>query len=258
MIELLAEVVAWFDDPASWTGPNGIPARTLEHVLLSGLCVVTAIAVAVPVGLTIGHTGRGALLAVTIANIGRGLPSYALLLMLFPFFGIGFSTAFPALLLLTIPPILTNTYVGVRDVDRDVVEAGRGMGMTELALLRQVELPLALPVIIAGVRTAAVQVVATATLAALVGGGGLGRFIVDGFALQDDGQLVGGAILVAALAILTEWSLGLVERRVVPPGVRGPGVVEPPVFEYVAPPSTERRLASLEVAARPSSPARPG
>lgn len=218
-MELLAEVLAWFDDPATWTGPNGIPTRTLEHVLLSGACVLTAIGVAVPVGLVIGHTGRGALIAVTVANVGRGLPSYALLLMLFPIFGIGFSTAFPALLLLTIPPILTNTYVGVRDVDRDVVEAGRGMGMTEVALLRRIELPLALPIIVAGVRTAAVQVVATATLAALVGGGGLGRYIVDGFALQDDGMLVGGAILVAALAFLTEWSLGALERRVVPPGI---------------------------------------
>ena len=232
-MELLAEVLAWFDDPATWTGPNGIPTRLYEHILLSGACVVTAIAVAVPVGLVIGHTGRGALLAVTVANIGRGLPSYALLLMLFPFFGIGFSTAFPALLLLTIPPILTNTYVGVRDVDRDVVEAGRGMGLTEVGLLRRVELPLALPVVVAGIRTAAVQVVATATLAALVGGGGLGRYIVDGFALQDDGMLVGGAILVAVLAVLTEWSLGIVERRVVPPGVRGGRPAEPPPFEYV-------------------------
>jgi osmoprotectant transport system permease protein len=241
VIELLAEVVAWFDDPASWVGPNGIPTRLLEHVLLSAACVLTALVVAVPVGLAIGHTGRGALIAVTVANIGRGLPSYALLLMLFPIFGIGFSTAFPALLLLTIPPILTNTYVGVRDVDRDVVEAGRGMGMTEGGLLRRVELPLALPVIVAGVRTAAVQVVATATLAALVGGGGLGRYIVDGFALQDDGQLVGGALLVAALAVLTEWGIGVVERRVVPPGSRpGAAGVREPVGGATARPSPAR------------------
>jgi len=232
-MELLAEVVAWFDDPATWTGPNGIPARMLEHVLLSGACVVAAIAVAVPIGLLIGHTGRGALLAVSVANIGRGLPSYALLLMLFPFFGIGFPTAFAALLLLTIPPILTNTYVGVRDVDRDAVEAGRGMGMSERGLLRGVELPLAMPVIVAGIRIAAIQVVATATLAALVGGGGLGRYIVDGFALRDEGQIVGGAILVAGLAIVTEWSLGLVERRVVPPGVRGGEPTGPSVLELV-------------------------
>jgi osmoprotectant transport system permease protein len=227
VIELLGQVLAWFDDPASWAGPNGIPTRLTEHVLLAGACVVAAMAIAIPIGLWIGHTGRGTLLAVTVANIGRGLPSYALLLMLFPIFGIGFPTAFPALLLLTIPPILTNTYVGVSEVDRDTVEAGRGMGMTERALLREVELPLALPVIIAGIRTAAVQVVATATLAALVGGGGLGRYIVDGFALQDYGQLVGGAILVAALAILIEWTLGVLEHRMVPPGVRGDRRLEP-------------------------------
>ena len=235
-MELLAEVVAWFDDPATWTGPNGIPTRMLEHILLSGACVVAAIAVALPVGLVIGHTGRGALLAVSVANVGRGLPSYALLLMLFPFFGIGFPTAFAALLLLTIPPVLTNTYVGVRDVDRDVVEAGRGMGMSERGLLRGVEMPLAMPVIIAGIRIAAVQVVATATLAALVGGGGLGRYIVDGFALRDDGQIVGGAILVAGLAILTEWILGLFERRVVPPGVGSGASAGPPAFQYTAEP----------------------
>jgi osmoprotectant transport system permease protein len=220
-MQLIEQVVAWFNDPASWTGPSGIPARLGEHILLAGACVLVALLIALPVGLAIGHTRRGAFVAVTAANVGRGLPSYALLLMLFPIFGLGFATAFPALLLLTIPPILTNTYVGIRDVDQDIVEAGRAMGMSEIGLLRRVELPLALPVVIAGVRTAAVQVVATATLAALVAGGGLGRFIVDGFALQDDGQLVGGAILVAVLALLTERALTIVERRVVSPGIAG-------------------------------------
>ena len=139
----------------------------------------------------------------------------------FTFFGIGFATTFPALLVLTIPPILTSTYVGIREVDRDTVEAGRAMGMTELELLRRVELPIALPVIIAGVRIAAVQVVATATLAALVGGGTLGRFIVDGFALQQFDQLVGGAILVAVLALLTERAFTFLERALVSPGLSG-------------------------------------
>jgi osmoprotectant transport system permease protein len=224
-MELIGEVAAWFLDQANWAGTPGIPNRMFEHVWLSALTVVVGTAVALPVGLAIGHTGRGAFLAVSVANLGRALPSYSLLLIFFTFFGIGFATAFPALLALTIPPVLTSTYVGVREVDRDMVEAGRGMGMTEMQLLARVELPMALPVIIAGVRTAAVQVVATATLAALVGGGGLGRFIVDGFGLQQDDQLVGGAILVALLALLTERSFTFLERRLVSAGL---GVISAP------------------------------
>jgi osmoprotectant transport system permease protein len=235
-VELLGQVFAWFADPTNWTGTSGIPNRTFEHVWLSALTVVVGAAVALPIGLAIGHTGRGAFLAVSVANIGRALPSYSLLLIFFTFFGVGFATAFPALLVLTIPPILTSTYVGVKEVDRDMVEAGRGMGMTEVQLLRSVELPMALPVIIAGVRIAAVQVVATATLAALVGGGALGRFIVDGFGLRQEDQLVGGAILVALLALVTERSFTLLERRVISPGLRSvvgaaPSATPRPVLE---------------------------
>lgn len=235
-MELPGEVFEWFTDPVHWTGVTGIPNRTFEHVWLSALTVLIGTAIAIPIGLAIGHTGRGAFLAVSIANIGRALPSYSLLLIFFTFFGVGFATAFPALLVLTIPPILTSTYVGVREVDRDMVEAGRGMGMTEVQMLRRVELPMALPVIIAGVRIAAVQVVATATLAALVGGGALGRFIVDGFGLQHYDQLVGGAILVALLALLTERSFTLLERRIISPGLRSalgaaPSATPRPVLE---------------------------
>ncbi len=220
-MEFVRRVADWFGDPARWTGPDGIPNRLVEHVALSGAAVIVALAIALPIGLYIGHTGRGAIVAIGAANLGRAVPSYALLLMFFPFFGLGFGTAFPALVLLAIPPILTNTYVGLRDVDRDTVEAARGMGMTERQVLRIVELPIALPVIVAGARTAAVQVVATATLAALVAGGGLGRYIVDGFALQDYSRLLGGAILVALLALATERLFTLVERRLVSPGLRG-------------------------------------
>jgi osmoprotectant transport system permease protein len=217
----LTQVGAWFADPANWSGTNGIPNRLFEHVWLSALVVVVGAVIAIPTGLAIGHTGRGAFLTVSIANLGRAIPSYALLLIFFTFFGIGFATTFPALLALTIPPILTSTYVGVREVDRDTVEAGRGMGMTELELLRRVELPIALPVLIAGVRIAAVQVVATAALAALVGGGTLGRYIVDGFARQRFDMLVGGAILVAVLALLTERAFTFIERALVSPGISG-------------------------------------
>jgi osmoprotectant transport system permease protein len=145
------------------------------------------------------------------------VPSYALLILFVPFLGLGFASALPALVLLGIPPILVNAVTGIREVDAETVESGRGMGMTELEVLRDVELPSALPAIIAGMRTSAVQVVATATLAALVAGGGLGRYIVDGFALRQDDRILAGAILVALLALTTErgftWFQGRFERR---------------------------------------------
>ena len=214
-------VVGWFLDPAHWSGSGGIPTRTLEHLELSSLAVLIAALIAIPAGLFIGHTGRGAVVTVAVGNLGRAVPSYALLVIFVPILHIGFTNALVALVLLAIPPILTNTFAAMQGVDQDMVEAGRGMGMTELELLRQVEVPLALPVIIAGLRVAAVAVVATATLWALVAGGALGRFIVDGFALRDTPQLVGGAILVAVLAVITERFFSLVGQVAVSPGLRG-------------------------------------
>ncbi len=234
-------VVAWFLDPANWSGTSGIPNRMLEHIELSVLAVVIGAGLAIPVGLYIGHTGRGAVATVAIGNLGRAVPSYAMLVVFVPLLGIGFWNALAALVLLTIPPILTNTYAGMQGVDREMVEAGRGMGMRELQLLRRVELPLALPVMIAGLRVSAVQVVATATLAALVGGGALGRFIVDGFALRDTPQLVGGAILVAVLALLTERLFTFLEHRAVSPGVRG--ITRGPAPADLAPPSPQGAVA---------------
>jgi len=222
-VDLLVGVAGWFTDPEHWSGPNGIPMRLVEHVLFSGAAVLVGLAIALPIGLHIGHTGRGAVVAIGVTNIGRAVPSYALLFVFFPLFGLGlggFATPFPALVLLAIPPILTNAYVGLREVDREAVDAGRGMGMSSRQLLVGVELPIALPVVVAGIRTAAVQVVATATLAALVAAGGLGRYIVDGFALQEEQRLMGGAILVALLALATERTLTLVEGRLVSPGIR--------------------------------------
>jgi osmoprotectant transport system permease protein len=222
-VDLLSQTAQWLTDPSHWEGPGGVPARVVEHVVLAGAVVLVGVLLAVPIGLLIGHTRKGAVLAINLANIGRAVPSYALLLVLFPIFGLGFATAFPALLLLTVPPILTNTYIGISEVDADIVDAGRGMGMHGYQLLSRVEAPLALPFIVAGIRIAAVQVVATATLAALVAGGGLGRYIVDGFALQDHGQLIAGGLLVAGLALGTERLLSLVERRVTSPGIRRDG-----------------------------------
>jgi osmoprotectant transport system permease protein len=194
-------------------GTNGVPNRLLEHLVLSGLGVAIALAVALPAGLAIGHTGRGTTIATAVAGLGRAIPSYALLILSVGYLGLGLVTALPALVLLAIPPILVNAATAIRDVDREVVEAGRGMGMSELGVLRDVELPPAMPVIVAGIRVASVQVIATATLAALVAGGGLGRYIVDGFGLQEYERMVAGAILVGALALGTERLFTLVERR---------------------------------------------
>ena len=238
-MEVLGETVSWFIDPAHWTGRDGIPTRVLEHVVLSLVSIVIASLVAVPVGLTIGHTRRAEAIVIGFANLGRALPSLAVLLIFLPLVGIGDPLAVVAMVALAIPPIVVNSAVGVREVDRDLTEAGHGMGMNEMELLRRVELPIALPVILTGLRVAAVQVVATLTLGALVAGGGLGRYIVDGLAVRDEGRLVAGALLVALLAILTERTFGSIERRAVSPGLvpRGPSPAEltPPSAQPMTP-----------------------
>jgi osmoprotectant transport system permease protein len=222
-VEILASGIAWILDPAHWSGPDGIPVRLLEHVVLSAASLLLAALVAIPVGLYTGHTGRWGTAVMNVASIGRAVPSYALLLVFFTVTrSLGAPTTVPTLVLLAIPPLLASVHVGIGEVDRDVVEAGRGMGMRERQVLRRVEVPLALPLILVGARTAAVQVVATATLGALVAGGGLGRYIVDGFALRGEegtARLVAGAILVAILAVVTERLFTLLERRTVAPGV---------------------------------------
>jgi osmoprotectant transport system permease protein len=192
--------------------------RVVEHVQLSAIALVIALLVALPVALVLGHTGRGGFLAINASNIGRALPSLALIAIALPFLGLNDKSTIFALVLLGIPPILTNTYVAVREVDRDVIEAARGMGFNGGEVLRGVELPLAAPVMMSGIRTAAVQIVATATLAAVIAGGGLGRFIVDGFATRNNASVVTGAVAVAVLTILTELGLGAIERAVAPRG----------------------------------------
>jgi len=188
-----------------------------EHVKLSGAAIAIACAIAIPVGLVLGHVGKGELLAISASNVGRAVPSLALIAFFVAYIGVGFTNVMLALVLLAIPPILTNTYVGIEGVDPDTVEAARGMGLSERQVLVRLELPLAAPLIMAGVRTGAVTVVATATLAGFVGGGGLGVFLYNGFAQQgQEQQLIGGAILVAVLAILTEVGFGRLERLVTP------------------------------------------
>lgn len=218
MIDFLASVVAWFADPAHWRGEDGIPTRLFEHVQLSGAAVAIAAAIALPLGLYLGHTGRGGFVAINVANLGRALPSLALIALglvasIALGLGLGFWPTLFALVPLALPPILTNTFVAVRAVDRDIIEAARGMGLRETQILREVELPLALPLILGGLRTAAVNVVATATLGALVAGGALGRYIVDGLALQEYDRLFAGALLVAVLAIATELAFSIPAAR---------------------------------------------
>jgi len=223
-VTLIGEVARWFADPAHWQGSHGIPVRVLEHVELSGLAVAVAILIAAPIALYLGHAGRGGFIAINVANIGRALPSLALLAFALPVsfalgLGLGFWPTLFALIPLAIPPIITNTFVAIREVDRDVVDAARGMGLRESQILRQVEIPLGLPLMLDGMRTASVNVVATATLGAIVAGGALGRFIVDGLALQEYDQLVAGALLVALLAIVTEVAFGTLARASAPPGM---------------------------------------
>jgi len=214
------QVLQWFLNGAHWQGDGGIPHRTFEHLTMSGASVLVAALIALPIGIAIGHFGRGGILAINISNIGRAVPSFAVLVIAVELVGIGALPAFIALVALAIPPMVTNSYIGMREVDADVREAARGMGMRERAVLWRVELPIALPLIMAGIRTSAVNVVATATLAALVAWGGLGRFIVDGFGLQDYPMMFAGAIMVAILSLIVEFSLAGAQRLATPAGLR--------------------------------------
>ncbi len=195
--------------------------RTVEHLQISFVSLVIALLIALPLALWLAHAGRGAFLAINATNVGRALPSLALIALgvALPWGGLSQRTVIFALVLLGVPPILTNTYVGVREVEPDVVEAARGMGMRGGQILRGVELPLAAPVIMAGVRTASVQIVATATLGALVASGGYGKFIVDGLATGDTASTVTGALLVAVLAIALDVGFGALQRAATPAGV---------------------------------------
>jgi osmoprotectant transport system permease protein len=214
------DAVVYLNDPLNWTRRGGILELLREHLAISAVAVLAALVLAVPLGIALATTGRGSGLVVVLSNVSRAVPTLALL-TLFAVSPIGFGNQATtiALAVFAFPPILTNTFVGFRGVDADLREAARGMGMTRRQVIGRVELPLALPLVMTGVRTAAVQVVATAGLAALVGGGGLGRIVNLGFGQQDYGQIIAGAILIAALALLTEGALVLLTRVVTP----GPG-----------------------------------
>lgn len=219
---MLGSILAWFTAPAQWSSSTGIPTRLVEHLGYTALTVLVAAVIAVPLGAWIGHTGRGRLLVVGTANGLRALPELGVLVLFVLLIGLGLLPVVLALLLLAVPPLLAGTYSGVASVDPAAVDAARGVGMTEPQILIEVELPNAVPLIVGGLRTAVLQVVATATIAAYVSLGGLGRYIVDGQAQRDFVEMAGGAILVALLAIVLELLLQALGRAVTPgrPGSR--------------------------------------
>jgi osmoprotectant transport system permease protein len=229
-VDIVSQTVAWFTDPANWSGPNGIPARMAEHIAISGVSLLIALVIALPIGLYIGHTGRHTTFAVNSANLWRALPSLAVIAIVLPITAridpqAGFKV-YPtiiAMVILAVPPIMVNTYSGLAGVDRDLLEAGRGQGMSERQVLSGVELPLSVPVIGTGIRSASIQVIATATLGAVFGFGGLGRYLVDGMAQISQGgigQIFGGVVLVAGLVITTELVIALIQRLLTPRGLR--------------------------------------
>lgn len=231
-MELLVDVVSWFGEPERWSlrSGRGVPYRALEHLLFTVVSMAAAVAIAVPPALLLAHRRKAEALASAVVNIGRAIPSFGLIVLFWLLasrvdgMGTSFWPLVGALVLLALPPIFTNTYTAVREVDAATLESARGMGYLEWQVLGQVELPLATPVMLAGIRIATVQVIATVAIGAIVtNGGGFGRFIVDGFARGAAGhaEVVAGALLVAALTLLGEGLFALAQRVIVPAGVRG-------------------------------------
>jgi osmoprotectant transport system permease protein len=224
---VLNSIGGWLTDPAHWTGPNGIPQRILEHLIYSGISLVIAALIAIPLGVMVGHSGR-AKWTVSLANSLRAVPSLGLLfavaLWLGPKIASSLAYVIPSvivLVLLAVPPILSGTYAGIQGVDPAARDAARGMGMRGGEVLRKVELPCALPLLLSGVRSATLQVIATATIAASISLGGLGRYLIDGLSVSDYAEMASGAILVAALALVMDGILSIVQRTAVSPGLTG-------------------------------------
>ncbi|HMG39702.1 MAG TPA: ABC transporter permease [Acidimicrobiales bacterium] len=225
---------------AAWHGRNGLPSLLWAHLQLSFASLAIAVVVALPPAIVLGHVKRGALLAVSIVNIGRAVPSFAVIALLLPFslrwgFGLGFWPTLVALVLLAVPPIFTNTYTGIRDVPDDALEAAQGMGMQPGELVRKVEVPVAMPLILTGLRISAVQIIATATLGSLVGFRCLGSPIVAGFTRSDKGPLLAAAILVAAVALLTDGFFAQAQRWLMPWRRASPSSFDNPEVEGQTP-----------------------
>ncbi|MER6273677.1 ABC transporter permease [Streptomyces sp900105755] len=219
-MNVLNFVHAFFSDSSHWHGYDGIPARLWEHVQYSLEALAYAAVIGLPIGLVTGHYGRGGNTLALIATAGRALPSFGLLVLMFIWLGFGMLPVMIPLVILAVPPILVTTYEAMRSVDPSPVDAARGMGMPESRVLFQVELPVALPLILSGLRSAAIQIVSTATIAAYVSLGGLGRYIIDGLYQKNYEKVVGGATLVAAMALATLGIFWAVQRLTVSPGVR--------------------------------------
>lgn len=210
-------------DGAHWSAgdPAGFPHRILEHLGYSSAALAVAIVIAFPLGLLIGHTNRGAFFAINLGNAGRALPTLGVLTLVLTLVGFGLTPVIVSLVVLAIPPILTTTYAGIRSVSGVTVDAARGVGMTETQIALRIELPNALPIIFGGIRNATLQVISTASLAAYIGLGGLGRFLFDGLGLQDYSRVVAGCVVLAVLAVVIDQALAVVQRLVVSPGVDG-------------------------------------
>lgn len=213
--------LAWLAEPAHWVGPSGIPVRVAEHIAYATFAIVLGALIALPVGLWTGHTGRFGNVAINLGNLGRAVPDLGIVAIAAVLIGFGILPVLIALVALAVPPLLTTTYTAVRGIDPEVRDAAVGIGCTGRELLRRVEIPLALPLVFAGLRIATVQVIATATISGFIGrAGGLGRYIFDGLVLFDTPRVVAGALLVATLGVLADVGLAALERRVTPRGAR--------------------------------------
>jgi osmoprotectant transport system permease protein len=218
-VNLLFEGFAWIFDPAHYGGDAGIGTRILQHLGISLVVMVFASVIAIPLGYLIGHTGRGRAIVVALSGGIRALPTLGLITLIALSVGIGFAAPVIALVILAIPSILAGAYSGFEAVDRRTIDAARAVGMTEWQIVARVEIPLGLPLLIGGLRSATLQVIATATLADYVGAGGLGRYIFSGQATNDYPQMLAGSILVIALALISEALFSFLQRAVVPAGV---------------------------------------
>jgi len=212
----LHHLLVWFNDPANWHGPDGIPQRVMEHLALWAKAMAIAVTIAVPGGLLLGRSRRSGVVTLNVANIGRAIPSFAVLVIGVIWFGLSDTPVLIALVLLAIPPMFTFTFTGMRQVDRGVVESARGMGMTEVRLLRSVQVPLSSRLILNGIRLSSSAVLATVPLAALIGSGALGRYVIDGFAVRDYAQVGAGVVLVVTLVILNELLFAVLIAWVTP------------------------------------------
>lgn len=210
----------WLISSQNWHGSNGIPERLAQHLEYTAIALAIALVIAIPVGLAMGHLRRGGFVVVTVANFGRALPTLGLVVLVFVLTAGSAAAWLVPLAALAIPPMLVNTYEGVLQVDRELTDAARGMGMTEWQILRKVEIPVALPLILLGIRTSAIQVVATATIAAYIGLGGLGRYIIDGLARNEYNVVAGGAAVIVLLALAVQGLFMLLAIVIVPVGLR--------------------------------------